>query len=107
MFRNNKRRFGGHGLSAQFKPGTQIAYIPNHASGIDDKDVEFGFVTSMSMSEKRSYFCRYWIRGQPGVLRTKSCSECTPADMLVKYKSTAQADVDSLLSTLYPKGEPS
>ncbi len=65
------------------KPGTQIAYIPVHAhGGLAHPDVEFGFVTS---KKGDVHFCRYWRKGDPGVLRTVANSEATPTAMLIKY----------------------
>ena len=80
-----------------FKPGTQIAYIPNHAHGdINHEDVEYGFVTG-----NRSFvFCRYWTKGRLGVLRTTSCSEATNREDLVECKSVNQAMVDQLMIAL-------
>lgn len=49
------------------KIGTQVAYLPTHADGdVTHPDVEFGFVTS---ARGEAHFCRYWRKGQPGVLR--------------------------------------
>ena len=78
------------------EPGTQIAYIPNHANGdIIHPAVEFGYVTSESGDN--SHFCRYWIRGHPGMLRTVANSELTPNRNLVKHNSVLQGLVDSLM----------
>ncbi len=82
-----------------FIRGTQIAYIPLHATGINHKDVEFGFVTSPA--KNGAWFCRYWyskkITRIKGELRTKSCSEETPADRLIKYRSCSQQMVENAL----------
>lgn len=90
------------------KPGTQIAYVPNHAwftsldhpqrtPDLQHRDVEFGFVTS-EHNYKDAHWCRFWIKGQPGVLRTTNTSEKTPNDNLVEHVSTDQAHVDALLA---------
>jgi len=80
------------------KPGTQIAYIPAHANGDPrHSDVEFGFV----MSEGRGiHFCRYWKRGEPGMLRTAANSEATPTEYLVPHYSVPQDQVDGCLSNI-------
>ncbi len=79
-----------------FKAGDQIAYIPDHAEGdILHDDVEFGFVTSQA--GKRSVFCRYWIKGLPGVLRTVANSEATPIENLVEHKSVHQWIVEETI----------
>ena len=83
----------------EFKRGDQIAYIPNHAAGnIRHPDVEFGFVTSRNGSG--DYFCRYWRKGRPGVLRTTANSECTPARNLERHSTVAQEVVNGLLKVL-------
>ena len=84
------------------KPGTQIAYVPNHAHGsISHPDVEFGFVTSVN--HHGDVFCRYWHRGDVGRLRTTLNSECTPRRNLVAHDSVPQEEVDKLMVSLgYP-----
>lgn len=80
------------------KRGTQTAYVPMHADGdINHPDVEFGFITSVHES---AAFCRYWYRGQPGVLRTRSNSELTALARLVKHVSVSQEKVEQLLERL-------
>lgn len=70
----------------------QIAYIPHHAKGdIRHKDVEFGFVTKPGTSAS---FCRFWLKGQPGKLRTTSCSERAYNECLKKYSSCTDGEVD-------------
>jgi hypothetical protein len=82
------------------KPGTQIAYIPNHANGdIIHPDVEFGFVISESTS-KTGHFCRYWVKGEIGNLRIRANSESTPNENLVEVKSVPQAYITALMKTL-------
>ncbi len=83
-----------------FVRGTQIAYIPLHAKGdINHKDVQFGFITSAA--KDGAWFCRYWydekIAGVKGELRTKSCSEATPAECLVEHDSYSEEMVDAAL----------
>lgn len=71
--------------------GTQIAYVPNHANGkLDHPDVEFGFVMSRGDDV---HFCRYWVRGAPGMLRTLANSEATPDWNLVEHQSVLQSVV--------------
>lgn len=80
------------------KPGTQIAYIPTHANDdLEHPDVEFGFVTS---ERGDSHFCRYWIKGQPGKLRTVSCSELTPSYMLVEIESVLPVVVSDAMALI-------
>lgn len=80
--------------------GQQVAYIPEHAEGNrEHPDVEFGFVTS-SPKGKRYSFCRYWIRGKPGQLRTTNCSELTGNSSLVKHVCVPQAIVDKFIKEI-------
>ena len=84
-----------------FKPGTQILYVPNHADGnIGHPDVEHGFV--VGPAGKDAYFCRYWTKKQPGVLRTTANSERTNAENLVEFTSVGQSIVDDLMAVLAP-----
>jgi hypothetical protein len=78
------------------KPGTQIAYVPTHADGIDHPDVEFGFVTSQWLHGE-AHYCRYWRKGHLGELRTVANSELAPDDCLVVYTSVNQSLVDRWL----------
>lgn len=49
---------------AEFKRGTQILYVPNHADGDQDHPhVQQGFVTSVK-EHTNTVFCRYWHMGQ-------------------------------------------
>ena len=57
-------------LPKVFERGDQIAYI----NDIEHKDVEFGFVTSVSKHFDVA-FCRFWSRSNPDELRTKANSE--------------------------------
>jgi hypothetical protein len=75
--------------------GTQIARIPSHANNnVTHPDVEFGFITKSGPAYS---FCRYWLRGKPGVLRTASRSESTSNTMLVEYKSVPQEIVQATI----------
>lgn len=81
------------------KPGDQIASIPDHAKGdLHHQDVEFGFV--MQKPGRVGIFCRYWIKGQPGQLRTAANSELTPVAYLVKYQSVNQGVVDATMKRI-------
>ena len=87
-------------MTEDLKPGTQIAYVPDHAEGdISHKDVEFGFVVRKS-PYGASYFCRYWYKGQLGNLRTISCSQLTREIHIVKIDKVLQGVVDSYLEEL-------
>lgn len=86
--------------------GTQIAYVPYHvmpeqttdlATALRHPDTEFGFVTSGPTAEG-DYFCRYWLKGRLGDLRTKSCSELTPHDRLVVTESVLPQIVTDALA---------
>ena len=69
------------------KPGTQIAYLPDHARGdLTHPDVEFGFVTSQHPSQP-AHFCRYWFKHLRGRLRTITNSELTPDANLIEHES--------------------
>jgi len=61
------------------KRGDQIVYVPDNAKGKPwtQKSVEYGFVHHISSYNNESIFCRYWIKGQLGVLRTTANSEST------------------------------
>lgn len=73
------------------KQGTQIAYVPEHANGdLSHPDVEFGFVMS---KRGNAHFCRYWVKGVPGELRTVANSELTPSELLVEDISVPQTYV--------------
>lgn len=66
------------------KAKDQIAYIPPHAEGdMNHPSVEYGFIMTGGFEYS---FCRYWLKGKPGVLRTTSCSERTPNNCLYKCK---------------------
>lgn len=81
------------------KTGTQIAYIPTHANGdLTHPDTEFGFVTSRCPAPGTdAYFCRYWLKHEPGNLRTRANSENTPFDSLREVQSVPQFVVDAML----------
>ena len=81
---------------SSMKPGTQIAYIPDHAksSGLTHPDVEFGFVMR---EQGNSHFCRYWRKGHPRDLRTIANSELTSNRDLVEVNSVPQGLVDALV----------
>lgn len=85
-------------VTIQIKPGMQIAYIPNHAEGdINHKDVEVGFVTSIT---ENGAFCRYWSKHNPGELRTKANSELTPFDCLVVIDPYPTPEIKAFLAEL-------
>jgi len=70
-----------------FSPLTQIAYIPTHAAGnVNHPDVEYGFTTS-GRTVGGNYFCRYWSKHVPTILRTRANSELTNEDDLVEFVS--------------------
>ena len=80
----------------KFKLGDQIAYIPLHAAGdIEHPDVEFGFVARLNKHTAESFFCRYWVKGAPGRLRTVGGAELTPGDMMHKVYTVDQWIIDA------------
>jgi hypothetical protein len=85
------------------KKGTQIAYVPTHAKGdprgLKHPSVEFGFVMSES-PRGVGHFCRYWLKGKLGQLRTTANSELTPTDNLVVYQSVDALVVDEALAQI-------
>lgn len=86
------------------KRGTQVAYIPTHANrDIHHPDVEFGFVTNaedIGWRDETAYWCRFWVKGKLGVLRTVTNSErCYEWD-IVEYTSVDQSVVDEILKNL-------
>jgi len=77
-----------------FKPKDQIAYVPTHAKGdMNHSSVIYGFIM---ISGVEYSFCRYWLKGQPGVLRTTSCSERTPNNCLYKYKLCTEDEIETI-----------
>jgi hypothetical protein len=74
--------------------GTQIAYIPGHASGnIDHKDVQFGFVTSKT---ENGAFCRYF-HSDGKSLRTTANSELTYWRDLILYNHHIPGEIERIL----------
>lgn len=87
-----------------FAPGEQIAYVPTHAGGdLNHPDVEFGFVERLAYSDV--YLCRYWRKGELGVLRTRANGEATPAEGLVSCWSVPQATVDAAIARILAQQE--
>jgi len=82
-------------MKIDFERGDQIAYIPTHAEGdIRHRDVEFGFVTS---TNDHVVFCRYWGKTYSTRLRTRSCSEATQREDLIKRVTRSQELVNEQL----------
>lgn len=75
-----------------FKPKDQIVHIPPHVNNdINHPDVEFGFVFS---TQDNACFCRFWRKGEIGILRTTNCSELVHNDFLRKYDCYDQKKVN-------------
>ena len=91
---------------SEMKRGDQIAYIPNHAKeeGLTHPDTEYGFVYSVSPIDSETIFCRYWLKGKLGTLRTVSCSEATDIKDLVLHQSIDQDYVEKTIDKIN-KGE--
>ena len=85
------------------KTGKQIVYIPDHAKGdIAHPDAEFGFISSWRTWEeegvkKETIFCRYYLKNEPGKLRTRANGESTSRRNLYPCESVPQFVVDALL----------
>jgi len=93
------------------KPGTQIAYVPNHVKGdVNHKDVQFGFIAK-KMNGDLGWFCRYWLNKKywkdPAFpeLRTVANSEGTDERNLVQHISVPQPIVDAWMKKHYINGE--
>jgi hypothetical protein len=82
------------------KRGDQIAYLPDHATGLLHPDVEFGFITSISPIDNEYIFCRYWLKGKPGILRTTANSESTHIRNLILYESVPIERVQEILEEI-------
>ncbi len=80
-----------------FKRGEQIVYIPTHADGdASHPDCERGFV---ALTGHVSCFCHFWMRNQPGVLRTRANSESRRvANLKADLKYVPQEVVDAWLT---------
>ncbi|MDA3808633.1 MAG: hypothetical protein PF440_12065 [Thiomicrorhabdus sp.] len=89
------------------KRGDQIAYIPNHvkSKGLMHKDVEFGFVNSISPTDNETIFCRYWLKSDIGELRTVANSEATNIRDLIEYDSVSQSVVDDTITMIKKESE--
>lgn len=86
------------------KIGTQIIYIPLH---VDIKKTNHphvceGFV--FGKEKDGTIPCRYWCRAYPDTLRTKSCSEMTPANRLVVKKTRTQKLVKETIKEIKRHG---
>ncbi len=96
----------------ELKAGTQIIYVPSHASGnINHPDCEAGFVMSetTTTSNHPHYFCRYWSKSDRHRLRTLSNSEITGEVWLVTQDTRDQTMIDKLVTLLkhgYPEHIP-
>lgn len=80
--------------------GTQI--LINYRAGeltLDEmrtnRATKVGFITS-GPTKDGAYFCRYWNESLLE-LRTKSCSETTPMDMILVVDTVPQEQVDKAL----------
>jgi len=87
------------------KKGTQVAYIPNHVNGdINHPDVEYGFIFNVVQTGYRendiTYFCRFWQKGKPGILRTVSNSEKCFDYQLAEHMTVGNNVVDNALEII-------
>lgn len=100
--KESKAKNRGIMVSEVFSIGDQIAYIPNHADGdIRHPDVELGFITSIIAASKTTYFCRFWNKGEPGILRTTANSEPCDSETIVKHPSVSQKIVNEFMKSNY------
>jgi len=60
--------------------------------------VEYGFVSGLWGAN--GIFCRYWVNGQPGKLRTLANSERTYPEDLVRYKSVPKETIEKVVKRL-------
>ena len=89
------------------KQGDQVIYVPSHArnKGINHKDIEYGFVYSVSPTDSETLFCRYWIKGDAGVLRTVANSEATNLRDLRGYDSVSPGRVAETIEMIKKEKE--
>lgn len=83
--------------------GSQIAYVPDHAKvswkkGIKHPDIEYDFVNSFN--SEGNPFCRYWVKGNIEMLRTKANSELTDLRDIEIYISVPQSQVDEAIAAI-------
>lgn len=84
------------------QPGTQILHVPTHADNdLSHPDVECGFVTSIRGDVA---FCRYWRKDLVD-LRTKSCSEGIPIDLIVVQNSVTPEKVEAAMKWIQEETE--
>ena len=91
-------------LTKSLKRGTQIAYVPDHVKNAWKETgyhpaVEFGFVNTIC-SDNKAAFCRYWVQGNPGVLRTIANSERTDLNDIFLHDSVSQEVVDETIAKI-------
>ena len=85
--------------ASQFKKGTQIIYVPEHANGnMSHPDCERGFVTSIQ-KDREAAFCRYWTKDLSD-LRTRANSERTYLWNLELMVSVPQSRVRETLAII-------
>lgn len=80
----------------RFKLFDQIAFAPG--GDMDSDRVEYGFVSGLWGAN--GIFCRYWINGQPGKLRTISTSERTYPEDLVLHKSVPKKVIAEIVKKM-------
>ncbi len=87
--------------------GDQVVYVPRRVIGqaetirdvMEHPATAYGFVTSVQEKNLIAYV-RYWSKGTPMTLRTRSNSEGSPLHLLYPYISVPQSVVTSMLETL-------
>lgn len=98
-------------MSASFKRGQQIVYIPSYVlrqykpSGewklsdlLEHPEAKFGFVTGTTGNQA---FCRFWDKADGfAELRSKADSKLTAQANLFEYKLKPQEVIDELLDSL-------
>lgn len=88
-----------------FKPGTQIIYVPNHADGdINHPGCEEGFVTSTKTidDDVLLVFCRFWSKHHDGIRTLANSEACFACDLVIKDTHN-QKRVDDFMDKHYGK----
>jgi len=75
--------------------GLQVVHFPPHVAkrnktfgeALKDKDAEFGFIASW---DEHVIFCRFWLKGKPGELRTVANSEARDKFELFAHESVSK-----------------
>lgn len=98
-WKNDNEHFGVPPEESKLKRGIQIVYVPDHAGqDVDHLDSEPGFI--VSVQDRWSAFCRYWLKPNLTELRTKVNSEFTPLDRIFIHNTVPQKQVEEALKNI-------